>query len=106
MNETAYEKLREQLDKYSTGYPKTESGVETKILKKLFSEEEAGLFPHLGLRHEPAESVAQRINHPLEEIEGTLLQMAEKGLIIHTNKERCLKIWSPSLCPGHMGTAD
>lgn len=39
-----YNDLREQLDQYSMGFPATESGVELKILKKLFSEEEAELY--------------------------------------------------------------
>lgn len=39
-----YYELREQLDQYSVGFPTTTSGVEKKILEKLFTEE-AGLVP-------------------------------------------------------------
>ncbi len=35
MGADIYGKLREQLDQYSVGYPRTESGVEIEILKKL-----------------------------------------------------------------------
>jgi electron transport complex protein RnfB len=44
METDLYRKLQRQLDQYSMGFPATESGVEIKILKKLFSEEDAGLF--------------------------------------------------------------
>ena len=36
-----YEKLAQHLDNLPTGYPRTESGVEMRILKRLFSLEEA-----------------------------------------------------------------
>ena len=36
-----YEKLRERLDMFPQGFPKTQSGVELEILENLFSEEEA-----------------------------------------------------------------
>jgi hypothetical protein len=36
--------LREQLDEYSIGFPTTESGVEMKILERLFTEEEARMY--------------------------------------------------------------
>ena len=41
MSSRVYHDLREQLDQYSVGFPSTSSGVEMKILEKLFSEEEA-----------------------------------------------------------------
>ena len=42
-----YKRLRQRLDDLGTGFPATESGVEIRILKKLFTEEEADLFAHL-----------------------------------------------------------
>ena len=42
-----YERLRQRLDDLATGYPATKTGVEIKILKKLFTIEDAELF--LGL---------------------------------------------------------
>ena len=32
MTDSIYKKLREQMDQYSIGFPKTESGIEIKIL--------------------------------------------------------------------------
>jgi len=39
-----YQKLRERLDMFPQGFPKTESGVEMEILRDLFTEEEALYF--------------------------------------------------------------
>ena len=50
MSQTIYEKLRKQIDQYSVGFPKTESGVEIKLLKKLYTEEEAALYLDLKYR--------------------------------------------------------
>jgi electron transport complex protein RnfB len=36
-----YEKLRERLDMFPQGFPKTQSGVELEVLENLFTEEEA-----------------------------------------------------------------
>jgi len=36
-----YSRLREQLDEYSVGFPSTHTGMEMKILEKLFTEEAA-----------------------------------------------------------------
>ena len=36
-----YEKLRERLDMFPQGFPKTQSGVELEILEYLFTKEEA-----------------------------------------------------------------
>ncbi|MFH1243360.1 MAG: hypothetical protein V1689_13505 [Pseudomonadota bacterium] len=41
MHKQIYRKLQKQLDQYSLGFPATESGVELKILERLFSEEDA-----------------------------------------------------------------
>jgi hypothetical protein len=38
-----YEVLQERVDKMSVGYPKTTSGVQIKLLKELFTLEEAFL---------------------------------------------------------------
>ena len=50
MNEN-YRKLAQQLDKIPNGYPATESGVELKILAKLFSEDEAAIAA--SMTHKP-----------------------------------------------------
>jgi H+/Na+-translocating ferredoxin:NAD+ oxidoreductase subunit B len=85
MTDSIYTKLREQMDQYSIGFPETESGIEMKILKKLFTEEEAAMYLDLSLMLESPESVAQRTGRDLEKTAGMLQTMTEKGLLF------CLK---------------
>ncbi len=76
-----YEKLRAHLDDMGVGYPETESKIELKLLKRLFTEEEADLFMQLApLLQKPAD-VAQRLNRDPEQIGEVLEQMAKKGLL-------------------------
>ena len=44
MTNDIYRRLQQRLDRYSIGFPATESGIELKILKKLFSPEDAAMF--------------------------------------------------------------
>jgi electron transport complex protein RnfB len=88
MTAKVYFDLREQLDQYSVGFPSTESGVELKILEKLFSEEEAGLFLQLSLMPEPAASIAQRTGRDPEATAALLERMLAGGLIFrHKSKD-------------------
>jgi ferredoxin len=81
-----YVALQEHLDNLPVGFPKTESGVELRILKRLFTEEEAIMAMHLTYIPETAEVIAQRINEESEEIEPLLEQLAKKGLIFRARK--------------------
>ena len=77
-----YEKLRERLDKFPQGFPKTESGVELEILQHLFTSDEAELMLHL--RPFPPENVAtiaERTGKDKTELRETLHEMSRKGLI-------------------------
>lgn len=78
-----YKKLALHLDKTPGGYPETESGVELRILKQLFTAEEAELAVNLVMMPEPVDAFAQRIGRPLDEIRDTLADMGQKGLIIY-----------------------
>jgi len=82
MGETIYEKLREHLDSLPTGYPKTQSGVELKILEKLFSEEEAEMACRLQPIPETGEQVAQRLGRDPKGVTDLLYRMSKKGLIL------------------------
>jgi electron transport complex protein RnfB len=79
MNEDAYRKLAQVLDTIPNGFPSTESGVELKMLEKIFTPEEADLFCDMRLTYETAEQVAERTGRPLEGLEEKLRKMAEKG---------------------------
>ena len=87
MGEDVYIKLREFMNTLPAGFPSTPSGVEIRILKKLFSPEEAELT--MQLKSEPEEVAAIAIRLGLEEAELTqrLEKMAQKGLIFRVRKE-------------------
>lgn len=76
-----YQELREHLDSLPGGFPATESGVEIRILKRLFSPAEAALAVHLRPKLESAGAIAERAGMNEEEIAPMLLNMAKKGLI-------------------------
>ncbi len=82
MAENIYEKLREHLDSLPTGFPKTESGVEIKILKKLLTEEEAGMACKMTILPETAEQVAARLGRDPGETADFLHRMSKKGLLM------------------------
>lgn len=81
MSNDIYRRLQQRLDTYTLGYPETESGVEIKILKKIFSIDEAELFLNLSMKLESPETVASRIGIKPEEAAEKLEQMAQKGLL-------------------------
>lgn len=76
-----YKRLAERLDQLPNGFPPTESGVELKILQKIFTPEDAEMT--LKLKHIPetAETVAERLGKPVEEMRTILDNMAKKGQI-------------------------
>jgi Na+-translocating ferredoxin:NAD+ oxidoreductase subunit B len=76
-----YSRLREHLDSLPAGFPATESGVELRILKRLFTPEEAALALHLNMKLEPAAVISSRSGLSVEEAEAKLKQMSRKGLI-------------------------
>ncbi len=91
MPDNTYPKLREQLDQYSIGFPATSSGIEIKILQKLFTEEEALLFLDLSLMLEEPASVAQRTGRDSEQVARMLEEMAQKGLIFRKRNSQGVK---------------
>lgn len=82
-----YERLRERLDMFPQGFPKTESGVELKILKELFSPEEAEIMLCLRPYPEPAASVAERMGRGESDMSDILYRMSKKGLILRGTLE-------------------
>ena len=91
MPENIFRQLQEQLDQYSTGFPSTDSGVEMKILKRLFTEEEAWMYLHMSLMLETPESVADRLKLDSQQVSTRLAGMAEKGLLFRVRKGEAVK---------------
>jgi ferredoxin len=76
-----YKRLREHLDSLPGGFPATESGVELRILKRLFSQEDAELAKYLTMKLEPAQVIAERAGMNEDQAASRLSDMARKGLI-------------------------
>ena len=81
-----YQNLAKHLDKLPGGYPATESGVEMRILKRLFSPEEAELAVCLNMIPEAPEAIAARAGLNAEVIAPKLEEMSRKGLIYRVGK--------------------
>ncbi len=77
--ENIYERLRARLNDLANGFPETESKVEIRLLKRLFTEEEAELYLQMSPFLEKPEDVAQRLNRHVEELAPVLEHMAQKG---------------------------
>lgn len=87
MTNDIYRELQQRLDTYSVGFPKTDSGIEIRILKSLLSERDAEMFLALSPKLETAASVASRLGRPAEEVAGLLEDMAERGLLFRVHRE-------------------
>jgi len=81
MSKDIYEKLAHHLDNLPGGFPPTESGVELRILHRLFSPEEAELAIHLTLIPEEPRVIARRARLGTDEAAARLEEMSRKGLI-------------------------
>ena len=79
MADEIYYRLREKIDGYSFGMAATKSGVEIRLLKKLFTEEEAEMYLNLTEDLQTAEEIANKINRDPKEVEALLRRMTEKG---------------------------
>ncbi len=76
-----YRKLAQRLDALPNGFPATESGVELRLLAKLFTPEEAALAAVMRLTREPADAIAALAGVDAETAYRRLKTMARKGLV-------------------------
>ena len=83
----SYQKLAERLDKIPNGFPKTESGVELKLLAKLFTPEEATLASSLSLELLSVKDIASMNGLGEPDVKSMLIGMVKKGLIDMRRKE-------------------
>ena len=81
-----FQQLAHHLDQLPAGFPPTESGVERRILKKLFSAEEAEIALGLTMMPEPAPSIAARLGRDVTNLAAILEDMSRKGLIYRSSK--------------------
>jgi NAD-dependent dihydropyrimidine dehydrogenase PreA subunit len=82
-----YQRLAERLDQIPNGFPQTESGVERKLLAKLFTPEEAALASTLSLELLSVREIAALNDLGEPAIKSMLIGMVKKGLIDMKRKE-------------------
>ena len=81
-----YRNLARHLDNLPAGFPATDSGIELRILKRLFTPEEARLATALTMMPEPLEAIAARAGADPSDLAGRLDAMSRSGLILRTRK--------------------
>lgn len=79
MTDTIYHRLREILDSHPNGFPITSTGVEIKLLKKIFTPEEAEMATQMTFTAEMPEQIAARIGRDLNTVTTLLKKMVENG---------------------------
>jgi ferredoxin len=87
MEQEVYRKLAQTLDSIPHGFPATESGIELRLLAKIFTPEEAALAAVMRLNREPAGTIAHRAGIDPDRASRTLKAMARQGLIRAGRKE-------------------
>jgi electron transport complex protein RnfB len=80
-----YHNLQKHLDRLPIGFPATKSGVEIRILKHLFTPEEAEVATQLSMIAEPLERIYRRVKKSgitYKELEQLLNRMVHKGIVM------------------------
>jgi Pyruvate/2-oxoacid:ferredoxin oxidoreductase delta subunit len=81
-NEQVYVKLQKHLDNQAIGFPATRSGVELKILKHIFTPEDAEIACCLSYKFEPLKTIFGRAGHLVdspEELQKCLERIQKNG---------------------------
>jgi NAD-dependent dihydropyrimidine dehydrogenase PreA subunit len=81
-----HESLAGHLDRLPAGFPRTETGVELRILQRLFTTEEAQFAQFVTARPETPEAIAARTGIDAKVLSEKLEQMSRKGLIFRIRK--------------------
>ena len=87
MPQQIYRKLAKHLDNLPGGFPPSNTGVEFRILKRLFTPEEAEFALYLTLIPEESKVVARRAKLSTQDAAQRLETMAQKGLIYRIESE-------------------
>lgn len=82
-----YRQLARKLDDLPNRFPATESGIEIRLLQRIFTPEEAALAAEMFYEKEPAGIIAGRAGVPEKEARRTLKDMARKRVILFSRGE-------------------
>jgi ferredoxin len=82
-----YRKLQHEINKMPIAYPKTDTGIEIKLLKHLFSPAEAEIAVNLNMLPETLPRIHARLKKKgftitIEELENTLDRLVKKGALL------------------------
>jgi len=81
-NNPVYVRLQKHLDNQAVGFPATRSGAEIKILKHIFTADEAEIACCLNYKFEPLETIFKRARHLVasaDELKKSLERIQKKG---------------------------
>ncbi len=81
-NDQIYIRLQKHLDSQAVGFPAIRSGVEVKILKHIFTPQEAEVASYMNYKPEPLQMIFGRVGHLVEtpeELERLLDRIQKKG---------------------------
>ncbi len=81
MTADAYEQLAQRLDALPNGFPRTESGIELRILKKIYTEDEAEITTSLKLMPQPPDQIAEGLGRDSAGMAEKLEDMVVTGKI-------------------------
>lgn len=87
MSQEIYTKLREFLHNLPGGFPETDTGIEIKLLQKLFTPEEAELTMKMTETPETVSQVAERLGEKEDEMARKLESLAQNGLIFRIRED-------------------
>jgi Na+-translocating ferredoxin:NAD+ oxidoreductase subunit B len=79
MSDQVYQKLAKVLDTLPNGFPATPDGTELKILKKIFTPDEAEMCCDMKMTFETAQQIAKRSGRPSTGLEDKLTAMCQRG---------------------------
>ncbi|MHC4499610.1 MAG: hypothetical protein ACYS21_10915, partial [Planctomycetota bacterium] len=80
-----YRELQRYLDRLPSGFPQVASGTDIRLLKRLFTPEEAEIAMQLSMKPEPLSRIYSRVKSTgmsLEELRQLLDSMMRKGIIL------------------------
>ncbi len=110
MTTDEYERLAATLNRIPNGFPPVEDGTHLRILRWVFTPEEAGIASQMRLRGETSEELAERLQMPVRELEKRLDAMEEKGQIFAREsdgvKRYALTVFIGGIWEDQMGRMD
>jgi electron transport complex protein RnfB len=81
MADDIFNTLADALDSLPNAFPRSESGIEIKLLKKIFTREEAEIAVKLNGEYLPVDVLAEYIGMTPKQAQSKLLALAKKGLL-------------------------